>query len=103
MNGLKSVTAAMIMACSTSKTLTTLWIKERMKANTVLVLLPSLSLLSQTMREWVWEANQRFDALAVCSDPTVGRSNDDISTADVGRVTWHVDEIKLFYANQIPK
>ena len=93
----------LIMACGTGKTLTTLWIKEHMKANTVLVLLPSLSLLSQTMREWVWEANQRFDALAVCSDPTVGRSNDDISTADVGRVTWQVEEIQAFLHKPDPK
>ena len=89
----------LIMACGTGKTFTTLWIKERLKANTVLVLLPSLSLLSQTMREWVWGANERFDALAVCSDPTVGKSkkgDEDISTAEVGKVTWHVDEIQAF-------
>ena len=41
----------MIMACGTDKTFTTLWIKEALEANTTLVLLPSLSLLSQTMRE----------------------------------------------------
>ena len=44
----------MIMACGTGKTFTTLWIKEALKAHTTLVLLPSLSLLSQTMREWAW-------------------------------------------------
>ena len=76
------------MACGTGKTFTTLWIKERLRANTVLVLLPSLSLLSQTMREWVWGASEQFEALAVCSDPTVGKSkkgDEDISTAEVGR------------------
>jgi predicted helicase len=96
----------LIMACGTGKTFTTLWIKERLKANTVLVLLPSLSLLSQTMREWVWGANERFDALAVCSDPTVGKSkntDEDISTAEVGKVTWHVDEIQPFLRSSKPK
>lgn len=43
-----------IMACGTGKTFTTLWIKEALKARATLVLLPSLSLLSQTMREWAW-------------------------------------------------
>ena len=96
----------LIMACGTGKTFTTLWIKERLMANTVLVLLPSLSLLSQTMREWVWGANERFEALAVCSDPTVGKSknsDEDISTAEVGRVTWHVDEIQDFLRSPNPK
>jgi len=96
----------LIMACGTGKTFTTLWIKERLKANTVLVLLPSLSLLSQTMREWVWGANERFEALAVCSDPTVGKSknnDEDISTAEVGKVTWHVDEIQAFLRSSNPK
>jgi superfamily II DNA or RNA helicase len=96
----------LIMACGTGKTFTTLWIKERLKANTVLVLLPSLSLLSQTMREWVWGANERFEALAVCSDPTVGKSkntDEDISTAEVGKVTWHVNEIQAFLKTPNPK
>ena len=90
----------LIMACGTGKTFTTLWIKERLKCNNTLVLLPSLSLLSQTMREWVWGANDKFEALAVCSDPTVGRTNEeaenDISAVEVGKVSWQVDEIKSF-------
>ena len=96
----------LIMACGTGKTFTTLWIKERLRANTVLVLLPSLSLLSQTMREWVWGASEQFEALAVCSDPTVGKSkkgDEDISTAEVGKVTWHVEEIKSFLTSTTPK
>ena len=76
-----------------------MWIKERLKANTVLVLLPSLSLLSQTMREWVWGASEHFEALAVCSDKTVGKSkkvDEEITTAEVGKVTSHVEEIQRF-------
>jgi predicted helicase len=41
----------MIMACGTGKTFTSLWVKERLEARSTLVLLPSLSLLSQTLRE----------------------------------------------------
>ena len=96
----------LIMACGTGKTFTTLWIKERLRAHTVLVLLPSLSLLSQIMREWVWGASEQFEALAVCSDPTVGKSkkgDEDISTAEVGKVTWHVEKIKSFLTSTTPK
>ena len=51
------------------------------------------------MREWVWGASEPFEALAVCSDPTVGKSkniDEDISTAEVGKVTWQVEEIQSF-------
>ena len=51
-SGLKlSDRGQIVMACGTGKTFTTLWIKEALEAHTTPVLLPSLSLLSQTMRE----------------------------------------------------
>ena len=40
----------LLMACGTGKTLTSLWIKEALKPTRTLVLLPSLSLLSKTLR-----------------------------------------------------
>ena len=67
----------MIMACGTGKTFTTLWIKEALSAGTTLVLLPSLSLLSQTMREWAWGAKDDFDILNVCSDKSVGKKTEE--------------------------
>ncbi|MDC1297653.1 DEAD/DEAH box helicase family protein [Octadecabacter sp.] len=72
----------MIMACGTGKTFTTLWIKEALEAHTTLVLLPSLSLLSQTMREWAWAGNTDFDILNVCSDKSVGKKTEDMDPAD---------------------
>jgi superfamily II DNA or RNA helicase len=70
----------LIMACGTGKTFTTLWIKERLSAETTLVLVPSLSLLSQTLREWTFACNTSFDVLCVCSDQSVGKraSEDEI-------------------------
>ena len=41
-----------LMACGTGKTLTSLWIKEDLNAKQVLVLVPSLNLLSQTLSSW---------------------------------------------------
>ncbi|OOZ37983.1 restriction endonuclease [Solemya elarraichensis gill symbiont] len=55
----------LIMACGTGKTFTTLWIKERLEAGSTLILLPSLSLLSQTLREWTSACNEEFEALCV--------------------------------------
>ncbi len=87
----------MIMACGTGKTFTTLWIKEALKAHTTLVLLPSLSLLSQTMREWAWAKKQDFKILNVCSDATVGKKTEDMDPADAPfPVTSDVEEIALF-------
>ena len=64
----------LIMACGTGKTLTSLFIKEKLAAERTLVLVPSLSLLKQTMQVWRANATMPFDSLPVCSDDTVGRS-----------------------------
>ena len=94
----------MIMACGTGKTFTTLWIKEALEAHTTLVLLPSLSLLSQTMREWAWAGNTDFDILNVCSDKSVGKKTEDMDPADAPfRVTSEVDEIAAFLKQPNPK
>ncbi len=61
----------LIMACGTGKTLAAMWIAERLGSERTLVLVPSLSLLAQTLREWCANANGPFEYLAVCSDPTV--------------------------------
>ena len=67
----------LIMACGTGKTFTTLWIKEKLKSKTTLVLLPSLNLLAQTVREWAFASKSRIEILCVCSDQTVGRRRDE--------------------------
>ena len=59
------------MACGTGKTLTALFITERLAAERTLVLVPSLSLLAQTLREWTANTKAEFDFLPVCSDETV--------------------------------
>ena len=48
----KSDRGQLIMACGTGKTLTSLFIKEKLAAERTLVLVPSLSLLKQTMQAW---------------------------------------------------
>jgi len=69
----------LIMACGTGKTFTSLRTAEEMApTGHVLFLVPSLSLLSQSLREWTAEAENPIHALAVCSDVNIGkRSNRD--------------------------
>lgn len=76
----------LIMACGTGKTLTSLFIKEKLGAERVLVLVPSLSLLKQTLRVWMVNRRADFDILPVCSDDTVSRDEDAIvaHTSDLG-------------------
>jgi predicted helicase len=44
--------ATIVMACGSGKTLVALWAAEQETPKTVLVLVPSLTLLQQTLREW---------------------------------------------------
>jgi superfamily II DNA or RNA helicase len=69
----------LIMACGTGKTLTALWIAEALKSETILVLLPSLLLLSKTLAEWLTHSKEPFSYLPVCSDDTVAKSEDTIA------------------------
>jgi predicted helicase len=75
------------MACGTGKTLTSLKIAERLASAhedpiSVLVLVPSIALLSQTMREWVSEAETALRPFAVCSDPKVSKQSRQVDYGD---------------------
>jgi predicted helicase len=66
----------LIMACGTGKTFTALRIAEHIagdKPSTVLFLVPSIALLSQSLREWTAEAKLPLHCFAVCSDTKVGK------------------------------
>lgn len=69
------------MACGTGKTFTSLKIAEKLagRGKRVLFLVPSLSLLSQTLTEWTQESETPLHSFAVCSDSDVGnkRKKDD--------------------------
>ncbi|WP_375692815.1 DEAD/DEAH box helicase family protein, partial [Bartonella sp. AP213QHHD] len=73
----------LIMACGTGKTFTSLKIAETLagKGKRVLFLVPSLALVSQTIREWTADAQIPLRSFAVCSDTKVGKrrkNQDDI-------------------------
>jgi predicted helicase len=81
----------LIMACGTGKTFTALQIAQRIagRGGRVLFLVPSLSLMSQTIREWSIDANVRLRSFAVCSDVQVGitkAAKDDLSDMDASHL-----------------
>ena len=73
----------LIMACGTGKTFTSLKIAEEHagKNGLVLFLVPSLSLLSQTLREWLTESAIPLHCYAVCSDTKIGKHDDSDPTS----------------------
>jgi predicted helicase len=79
----------LIMACGTGKTFTSLAVAEALAKDgasrlRVLFLVPSIALLSQTLREWTADSSRPMHALAVCSDPKVGkRRSEDLTVHDL--------------------
>ena len=68
----------LIMACGTGKTFTALKIAERFAEAEgharILFMVPSLALMSQSLKEWSDETELAMHAYAVCSDTKVGRT-----------------------------
>jgi predicted helicase len=80
----------LIMACGTGKTFTSLKIAEELagKGGRILYLVPSLSLMSQTIREWSIDSTIPLRSFAVCSDSQVGvRKASDGDVLDID-MTW---------------
>ena len=59
----------LIMPCGTGKSLTAFWIAERLEAQTVLVAVPFLAFMRQTLHVWLEELTARgseVHGLCVC-------------------------------------
>ncbi len=113
---LKEVTAGfkdadrgkMIMACGTGKTFTALKLAEELagKGKRVLFLVPSLSLLSQTLTEWTQESETPLHSFAVCSDSDVGKKrkkDDDIVTTFMHELRYPATTNAASLANEMQK
>lgn len=94
----------LVMACGTGKTFTSLRFAEQNvgPGGKVLFLVPSINLLSQTIREWIDNADLPIRPLAVCSDPkSTARGKrghdglEDISVTDIALpATTNVSEVR---------
>ncbi len=91
----------LIMACGTGKTFTSLKIAETMAGagKRVLFLVPSLSLLSQTLTEWTQETETPLHSFAVCSDSDVGKKRN----SDDDSIQTYVHELHFPATTDAPK
>ncbi len=65
----------LILPCGTGKSVVALWAAERLvgEGGRVLYVVPSISLLGQTMREWATQRRTLQRYIGVCSDSSAGR------------------------------
>jgi superfamily II DNA or RNA helicase len=93
--------ATAVMACGSGKTLVALWAAQEMGVKRIIVLLPSLALVRQSLHEWLKETSwPRLRFIAVCSDPTVTSGAEDnlrVDQSDLDfAVTTQADEVRAF-------
>ncbi len=98
------------MACGTGKTFTALSLAEETvrPGGVVLFCVPSLSLLSQSLRAWSADARRPIYALAVCSDAQSTKSDEDIHIYDLAlpattrpeQIAEHLDCARAEAANE---
>lgn len=78
----------LIMACGTGKTFTALKLSEQLATDLggqakILFCVPSISLLSKTLKEWTTHSEHDLRAYAVCSDRKVAKDAEDIATYEL--------------------
>ena len=75
----------LVMACGAGKTFTALRIAEAVAGvgGRVLYLVPSISLFSQSMREWATQRATAHRYVGVCSDTRAGRNDEDASLQEL--------------------
>ena len=88
----------LVMPCGMGKSLIGYWTAVRvLKADSVLVVVPTLDLVRQTFSTWAresWACGLKLNAAIVCSDRTTGRLSDededanDISASDMQVNVW---------------
>lgn len=101
----KAARGRLVMPCGTGKSLTAFWIAQKLNPRTVLVAVPSLSLIKQSLTDWTREFLAHGEVpewLCVCSDESTGKLEQDefVGTAyDLGvDATTKPDEIAKFLA-----
>ena len=73
----------LIMPCGTGKSLTAYWIAKELGSRRIVIAVPSLALIRQTLKVWLREAmasGKEVEWICVCSDESAGRiGSDDVS------------------------
>lgn len=97
-----------IHPCGAGKSLTAYWVAKNLSSQNILIAVPSLALVRQTLNSWSHQAladKQNFDYLAVCSDKDVGQVDDPLMNShDLGiSVTTSVPEVIKFLQSENTK
>jgi predicted helicase len=83
---LKNTRGRAILPCGTGKSLLAYWIAEALKAKTIVVAVPSLQLIKQSVADWTREflaKGQMPEWVCVCSDESVGNLENDEYVGEV--------------------
>ncbi|NBT48952.1 MAG: hypothetical protein EBT07_14250 [Actinobacteria bacterium] len=70
----------LIMPCGTGKSLTSYFIAQKLNARKIVIAVPSLSLIKQTLKAWMYESmarKQDVEWICVCSDESAGKVEQD--------------------------
>jgi predicted helicase len=77
----KNSRGKLVFPCGAGKSLTGYWITRELKSKSIIVAVPSLSLVKQTLQVYLRESvanNEKISWLCVCSDEGIGK-NDDVA------------------------
>lgn len=93
----------LIMPCGTGKSLTAFWIANGLEAKSIIVAVPSLNLIKQSLEDWTAELvaldeNPKPEWLVICSDDTTTKLNDDFVSEvySLGFPNTDIDDIARF-------
>jgi len=79
----KAKRGKLIMPCGSGKSLTSYWIAGKLDARRIVIAVPSLALIRQTLKVWLRETmanRQAVEWICVCSDESAGRiERDDVT------------------------
>ena len=78
----KQARGKLIMPCGSGKSLTAWWIAEVLESRSIVIAVPSLALIRQTLKVWLRETlanKQAVEWICVCSDESAGRVESDDS------------------------
>jgi len=76
----KQTRGKLIMPCGTGKSLAAYWIAKELGSRRILIAVPSLALIRQTLKVWLREAmasGKEVEWICVCSDESAGRMGSD--------------------------
>ena len=97
-----------LMPCGSGKSEVALWAAERNVGwgGRVLYLVPSIALMSQTMRTWAYQQDPDLPHryIAVCSDAKAGRDSEDVNLSELAMpVTTHAESIASKLKREAPE